>query len=227
MSTGKRPPLLGASRAFISKETCALHTGPHHNHHNHHKGHATRAGPQNNRHVHILVRELQQWNHYGFQHCLDENVQELHLWELLSFLHCPDHETCRLTTGISPCPRTAPVESPRASSSKRNSHGLHNGGIDHLLHCNWGIARVRRTVRTMGQASAPRQGNLHTCKPGASTTMYRSNWGTTTVCRTVKTIGIGLCTTTGKSTINDELQLRNIRSFCTAPQTAPAGSYQP
>ena len=33
VSTGTRPPQLGASRAFISTETCALHTGPHHHHH--------------------------------------------------------------------------------------------------------------------------------------------------------------------------------------------------
>ena len=36
MSTGTRPLLFGAFRAFISTETCALHTGPHHHHHNHH-----------------------------------------------------------------------------------------------------------------------------------------------------------------------------------------------
>ena len=49
----------------------------------------------------------------------------MYLWELLSFLHCPDHETCRSTTGISPCPRTAPVESPQSSALSGKRHQTH------------------------------------------------------------------------------------------------------
>ena len=37
-----------------------------------------------------------------------------------------------------------PLRRDRDDDDLWNSHGLHNRGIDHLVHCNWGIAMVRK-----------------------------------------------------------------------------------